>query len=151
MKLHPIKSAKKGFSLVEMLVVIAVIGIIAAIAVPNIGNINNSAKDATYRRNAQSIASVYASAQAAGYDFAKTGGTGTAISGETNIIKKVIEGATIPSTGEWVTSPFKGAYFGVPNMDVTAMTSDTAGPAKYLEWVAGTGSAPGTLRYVGDK
>ena len=37
----------KGFSLVEMLVVIAVIGIIAAIAIPSIGSINSSAQTAT--------------------------------------------------------------------------------------------------------
>ncbi|HRQ91044.1 MAG TPA: prepilin-type N-terminal cleavage/methylation domain-containing protein, partial [Bacteroidia bacterium] len=95
MKLHPIKSAKKGFSLVEMLVVIAVIGIIAAIAVPNIGKINDSAKDATYRRNAQTIASVFSSAQAAGYDFAKANGTGSPLTSETSIINAVIAGATI--------------------------------------------------------
>ncbi len=59
MKLNLVKSTKAGFSLVEMLVVIAVIGIIAAIAVPNIGRINDAAKDATYRRNAQNISSVF--------------------------------------------------------------------------------------------
>ena len=69
MEKHKKKALNKGFSLVEMLVVIAVIGIIAAIAVPQIGRINESAKDATNRRNAQSIASIYASAQAAGHDF----------------------------------------------------------------------------------
>lgn len=65
-KLNLKKSAKAGFSLVEMLVVIAVIGVIAAIAIPNIGSINDSAQDATAQRNAQSVASVLNAAAAAG-------------------------------------------------------------------------------------
>jgi len=60
------KNLKAGFSLVEMLVVIAVIGIMAAIAVPTIGNMTAQAKLNKNKRNAQSAASVWASAQAAG-------------------------------------------------------------------------------------
>ena len=59
-KLNTKNVLAKGFSLVEMLVVIAVIGIIAAIAIPSIGSINASAQTATAKRNAQNIASVYA-------------------------------------------------------------------------------------------
>lgn len=66
-KLNLKKSAKAGFSLVEMLVVIAIIGIIAAIAIPNIGSINDAAANAAIQRNAQNAASVWNSAIAAGY------------------------------------------------------------------------------------
>ncbi len=124
MKLQSHHSAKAGFSLVEMLVVIAVIGIIAAIAVPNIGRINDSAKDATYRRNAQNIASVFASAQAAGINFA------SASTDEADIIQAIIAGATVNDND----SPFNGTYFGVPGLDATDAVSETAGAAKYLQW-----------------
>jgi len=57
---------KKGFSLVELLVVIAVIGVIAAIAIPAMTNVFGSSRAAKARRNAQSLASAYAAALAAG-------------------------------------------------------------------------------------
>lgn len=121
------KPMQAGFSLVEMLVVIAVIGIIAAIAVPNIGRINDSAKDATYRRNAQSLASIFASAQAAGVDFS-SGGTRN----ESQIITAMITGATVNDAD----SPFNGTYFGIPGLDSTDAVSETAGAAKYLQFDA---------------
>lgn len=136
MKLNNTRSLKAGFSLVEMLVVIAVIGIIAAIAVPNIGRINDSAKDATYRRNAQNLASVFASAQAAGHDFSNGGKNNEKV-----IIEGMITGVTISDAD----SPFDGTYFGVPGLDSTDAVSNTAGAGKYLEWNA----ASGQLLYTG--
>jgi len=58
---------RQAFSLVELLVVIAVIAIIAAIAIPNTATITDTAKASKDRRNAQSIASVYRAARAAGH------------------------------------------------------------------------------------
>lgn len=131
------KVTKAGFSLVEMLVVIAVIGIIAAIAVPNIGRINDSAKDATYRRNAQNIASVFASAQAAGLDFSSTS------TDEADVIAATIAGDTVNDPD----SPFNGTYFGVPGLDPTEAASTTDGAGKYLTWDA----ASGQLLYTGGR
>ena len=58
--------AKKGFSLVELLVVIAVIGVIAAIAIPAMSGIFGKSEGAKNKRNAQSIVSTFNSARAAG-------------------------------------------------------------------------------------
>ena len=58
---------KKGFSLVELLVVIAVIGVIAAIAIPAMSGIFGKADNSKTARNAQSIVSAFNSARAAGH------------------------------------------------------------------------------------
>lgn len=56
----------RGFSLVELLVVISVIAIIVAIALPSMLNIGKEANYQKDRRNAQTISSVASAAKAAG-------------------------------------------------------------------------------------
>ena len=117
MKYTPIKSFKRGFSLVEMLVVIAVIGIIAAIAIPNIGNINSASTTAKDQRNAQTIVSVYQAAAAAGAPFTTATRAG--------LIGEVIAGVS-PTEG-----PFTGTRFAAPN--ITTATDLTAHAYKYIK------------------
>lgn len=109
-KLNLKKTAKAGFSLVEMLVVIAVIGVIAAIAIPNIGNINESALDSTAQRNAQSCASVYSSGLAAGC---------AAASSEADALSKLASGTWAPTVGA-----FAGKVFQVPNLPTSGEDYD---------------------------
>ena len=121
MKFQPKNAVQKGFSLVEMLIVIAVIGIIAAIAIPNIGNINQAAKTAKDKRNAQTIASVYQAGNAAGVSWGDSS-VSTAASA-------VIAGGS-PSDG-----PFADNTFIVPNIS----GEDLTGAENYLTWTAGIG------------
>ncbi len=116
------KLAAKGFSLVEMLVVIAIIGVIAAIAVPQISDFTESAKTNKDKRNAQNLSSVASAAQAAGHDFV---GTETDIA---TVIGLIVTGSTV-SEGS-----FAGEYFGVPNMD----SAEQTGAVKYLDIKNGT-------------
>lgn len=102
------KNVKAGFSLVEMLVVIAVIGIIAAIAVPTIGSITSQANINKAKRNAQNLASVYASATAAGATI-----TGTT---DTVICNQLVTGVT--GADSFATTSFR-----VPNLTGTDFTS----------------------------
>lgn len=117
-KLHIRKLAKAGFSLVEMLVVIAVIGVIAASAIPNTVNVNDSAKEATARRNAQSLASVASAAIAAGYTP-----TGT----DAATIYAEFATGVKPTTGA-----FKDKQFKVPNLPTAS--ADKARVVTYLTW-----------------
>ena len=64
---------KKGFTLVELVIVIAVLAILAAIAVPTMTNVINSANENTDKSNAQTIElalkSAYAEAASGTWDI----------------------------------------------------------------------------------
>ncbi len=120
MKINVIRPRRmSAFSLVEMLVVIAVIGVIAAIAVPNIQKINRSSRYAKDQRNAQQIASVSASAEAAGHNFVGT------LDDEADVIPLVVGGHTITATEN---PSLEGTFFGLPNLS----TTDQTGAANFL-------------------
>jgi prepilin-type N-terminal cleavage/methylation domain-containing protein len=118
-------SKKKGFSLVELLVVIAVIGVIAAIAIPAMTGIFENSRSAKARRNAQNIASTYAAARAAGATF--TGSTTAAL---------VADQLNVGITGQ---GQFSTTTFQVP----LSATERTAAAAL----LSGPGVAGGNLIY----
>lgn len=61
-KLRNRKSNKKGFTLIELIIVIAILGILAAILVPSMLNIVNNSKTSVATANARSVYSVAQSA-----------------------------------------------------------------------------------------
>ena len=69
MKSHSKVSSRKGFTLVEILIVVAIMGVLAAIGIVAITGIYSVAETSKNRRNAQSAAILYASARAAGATF----------------------------------------------------------------------------------
>lgn len=103
---HNEKSLSRGFGLIEMLVVVAIIGIIGAIGIPAVSAYKVRMEEAKAKRNAQSLASVYTAAQAAGLDF---------YSDDLNndvkaLAVRVAKGGTVSE------GVFQGAFFGVKKL-----------------------------------
>jgi prepilin-type N-terminal cleavage/methylation domain-containing protein len=111
------KHKSAAFSLIELIVVVGVIGVLGSIAIANIGKLNDAGREAKDRRNAQGIASIFASAQAAGLNFYVTGDKAATI-------QAVVTGDTVSSDG-----PFKGTYFGIPGLS----TGEQVFSAQFLE------------------
>lgn len=106
----------QGFSLIELLTVVAILGVFASIALVMMGNINQSSVDTRDRRNAQELAAVCASAQAAGVDFVVAGDID-------ETIKNVVKG------GEPADGAFAGRFFGLQGL----APADQETAKKYLE------------------
>jgi len=58
------KNNKKGFTLVELVIVVAVMAILVAVAIPTVSSITKSAKDSVNDSNARTIESVIKLAEA---------------------------------------------------------------------------------------
>lgn len=67
------KNNKKGFTLVELVIVVAVMAVLVAVAIPTVSSITKSAKDAVAESNARTIESVIKLAEANAANLADTG------------------------------------------------------------------------------
>jgi prepilin-type N-terminal cleavage/methylation domain-containing protein len=104
MKLEPISRPAKsasGFSLVELLVCIAVLGVMAAIAIVVLNPVRENARVNKDKRNAQAIAAVAGSAQAAGAVL-----NTTSVDDVIAQLRSGVSGSGLFSSSEFKVAPF---------------------------------------------
>ena len=80
------KNNKKGFTLVELVIVVAVMAVLVAVAIPTVSSITQTAKNTVADTNARTIESVIKLAEAE----ASKNGNGTATLGEGDIATAIV-------------------------------------------------------------
>jgi len=140
-----VKKMEKGFTLLELLIVIVIVGILATVAIPNYFSIMNKAKDSSVRANMYII-------QSAVEEFAvRSNGMYPALVGSRNANGDSLK--MFCPQGEWPINPFtkqrerpEGLASGTRGQRPSAPTNLSKGKIYfYTDGIAPTDSATATL------
>lgn len=126
MKFERKQPSRRGFSLVELLIVIVVLGIISSIALASMSNVNTTSRTVVAQAQAQRIAGTFAAGQAA----EAPGFRG---------IQSVADAINAVGTGSNGGGAYASSYFQLPGvsaaMDAGKPADEQA--AHYLQWESG--------------
>ena len=122
------RNKKRGFTLIELIVVIAILAVLAAILVPSMLGILNNSKESVANANARSV---YSAAQAAYVSLSSTGEAPTGTTAEPVVYTSSTSGTFIDKIIENLGNGFDGVYTVTVADGVTTVT-----------WNASAGSTP---------
>ena len=97
---------KRGFSLIEILVVIGVMGIIAALGIPVIGNLFGESRKTTSRANARGLATISTSLSVLGVEHVIP----LSLGGKEATCRLLKKGIVVSE------GPMLGVYYGMPGL-----------------------------------
>lgn len=118
-RMSKVSENQKGFSLVELIIVIAILGIIAAVAIPNVIGVVDDARKNTDIANAKAIANAVAMVKAKNENLAINELTSEALDGTEN--SSDLEKNIIAELGGVVTKPkFKSTTYPTFNITVAS-------------------------------
>ena len=129
------KKKKKGFTLIELIVVIAIISVLAAIAIPNFGSARKNSNTAADQANAKIIATAVATAVANGDQNPEN----------EDVYSKYIDGGKIPKPKTPNTNKFDVAYDTSNGVTVTLNPATAEGEAQVVYPVPESTVRPGTV------
>lgn len=123
------KNNKKGFTLVELVIVVAVMAVLVAVAIPTVSSITKSAQDAVAESNARTIESVIKLAEA---NAANLADTGVASLKSADVAKAVYEAKLgLTTTGEGSNQVVPTFYYKPATGEVSATAPATADAANW--------------------
>ena len=121
------KNNKKGFTLVELVIVVAVMAILVAVAIPTIGSISDSAKKSVTDTNARTIESVIKLAEA---ELSKQG-DGTVELDEDDIAAALNDAKLGIESGSYVYDPDLGTVTAIYDSYDDTETPNAAAEGQY--------------------
>lgn len=112
-----VKRQHKGFSLIELVIVVAIIGILALMIIPQFNNVTKDAQEKTWKANCQTVVSAYTMYQAAndGDAPADTDDFATWINGGWDSLTDSPKGATYNYANGVFTSRYGDQTFTYPD------------------------------------
>lgn len=114
------KNNKKGFTLVELVIVVAVMAILVAIAIPTVGAITNKAKTAVDNSNAKTLESMIKLAEANAVEASN--GAATVDFGESEIAWAIVDAKLGITTGSFTYNSKTGTV--VTGKNPASLTAD---------------------------